>query len=183
MCAGLLVWGIPTIRYYYPTWTALKVPLPLSAGSVRHDTFRVRTSERYFIDLACQEVGQFKDTWKDFLNWKKHPTLDCDISFRLLHDGREIHSEQLRSLQPASWSAGTAFWSIARVELPSSGRYELWLTNHMDISYLQPTTPTLQIHLSSYYHKDVGSWSTLGLLAGAPVFLIGLVIFVIGFFR
>ena len=183
MCAGVLVWGIPTARYYYPTWNALKAPLPLTTGAVRHDTFSVRTSERYNIDLACQEVGQFKEAWKDFLNWKTPPAIACDISLKLLHDGTEIHSDRLRSLRPASWSAGTAFWHMARVELPSSGVYELWLTNHTDISYLQPTTPTLQVYLSGYYHKNVGTWSALGLFAGAPIFLVGLIVFVISLFR
>jgi hypothetical protein len=183
MCVGLLVWAVPTIRYYYPTWTALRSPLPLSAESVLHETFRVRMSERYSVDLTCHEVGKFKESWKHFLNSKEHPTLDGDISLRLLQDGREVHFVRMQSLQPAAWSAGTAFWSLSRVELPSSGRYELLLTNHTDLSYLQPTSPTVQIYLSEYYHKNVGFWSILGLLVGAPLFLIGFTIFLIGFFR
>lgn len=183
MCVGLLVWAVPTIRYYYPTWNALAVPLPLSVGGTRHDTFSVRTSERYSIHLACQEVGQFKEKWKNFLNWKEYPTLDCDISLRLLHDGRDIYSERLQSLHPGSWSAGTAFWSIKWITLPSAGRYELFLTNHTDLSYLQPTSPTLRIHLDGFFHKEAGTTAALGRLVGGFVFVIGLVIFVTGLFR
>ena len=183
MCAGLLVWGIPTIRNIYPTQIALTAPLPLLAGGVLHEKFDVLTSERYSIDLACQEVGQFKEAWKDFLNWKQHPTLDCDITLRLLHDGQEIHSEHLHSLEPASWSAGTAFWSMARLELPSSGRYELLVTNHSDISNLQPTAPTIRVQLNGYDMKNRGLSSLLGLALGAPMLLIGLLMCVRGFFR
>jgi len=183
MSVGLLLWAIPTFRYYYPTWTALKSPLPVAPGGVLRETFRVHTSERYSIDLVCREVGQFKEAWKDFLNSQKHPTLDCDISLRLLHDGREICSERLRSLRPASYSGTTAFWAMARVELPSSGRYDLVLTNHTDISYLRPTTPMVQVYLDAYYHKEVGTWSALGLFAGAPVFLLGLGIFIRGLLK
>ena len=185
MVVGLLIWGFPAFLYYYPTWFPLKAPFPLAAGGTLHETFSVRTSEHYAVELACNAVGQFQETWQDFLNWKHYPTLDCDISLRLLHEGQEIHSARLSSLRPGHQSAGTFFWLMEFVDLPASGRCELLITNYTDISYLRPTAPTLQIKLFDLpvRHKGLGFWCSIGILIGGPVFLIGLVRFIISCFR
>jgi len=62
MVAGLLIAGIPTIRFYYLTQKLLFEPLPLDAGASLRRSFVAPARERYMVHVVCDSVGLFADT-------------------------------------------------------------------------------------------------------------------------
>ena len=180
MGIGLLVWGVPALYLHYPIPVPLDSPLPLLPGASLNQAFKVRGSQNYFVFVKCREVGEFKELWKNYMNPKEPPTIPCDIGLHVLRNGREIHSEHLRSLTPGMTSAGVDYWMLTGLRLPSSNMYELRLTNGTDLTYLQPTEPTVQIELSPAFFKNGMINASIGFLAGAMLFLIGLTKFIIG---
>jgi hypothetical protein len=181
MSLGFLVWIVPALYYRYPTKLPLSIPLPLAQGNTLQQQFTVRGSQKYDVFVRCTEVGEFKEKWKDFLNWKEHPKVPCEIDLRILRDGRQAYSAHLKSLEPAMLSGEHVFWGLAYVPL-SSGIYELQLTNGIDLTYLSATQPTLEVKLNSLFIKNWSLNASLGLVAGGLVFVIGIVIFIAGVF-
>jgi len=183
MAGGLLVWGVPTMHYIYPTWAPLRAPLPVATGSSLHQDFSVRTGEPYHLILACQSTGPLQDAWREFTSsGPSQPRLPCDIDIRVLRQGRPLHSEHLSELRPAGLVGGSLIlhWHLAFIHLPASGHYELELTNRSDLSHLQITQPTIEMSVGSAFHKNRGIIASLARIAGGFIFAIGLVCFLVG---
>ena len=174
MAIGVLVAGLPTLYYYYPTRTALTVPLPLAPGTFMRQGFAIRGLQSYDFIMQCREVGEFKERWKDFMNWKTPPEITCDITLRVIRNGTEIHSEHLQSLKPSSKSGDVDTWQLCSVDLSTSNAYELQLTNGTDLSYLLPTRPIVKIRLNSLFLKEGPITAFLGWVIGGLAFICGL---------
>ena len=171
------------MRYYYPTWVPLRVPLPVATGSSLHQDFSVRTGEPYQLIVSCQSTGPLKDAWREFTSsGPSQPRLPCDIDIRVSRHGRPIHEEHLTELRPAGLIGGSLIlhWHLAYFDLPASGHYELELTNRSDLSHLQITQPTIEMSVGSGFYKNKGITAFLALFLGGFIFVIGLVCFLVG---
>jgi hypothetical protein len=177
---GVFVWVAPTLFYHYPIREPLSVALPLSRGTSLREQFTVRGSERYELLLRCTEVGEFREKWANFLNWKEHPTIPCHIGLRVLREGHEVHSAYLTSLEPSGLSGHEVFWNLGPLASLSSGRHELQLTNGTDLSYLAPTEPTIKIQITPVFIVNSMFGELLGRVAGGALLILGIGIFIVG---
>jgi hypothetical protein len=182
MAVGVFVWGAPALYYRYPIQEPLSVAVPLSKGASLREQFTVRGSRNYEVLLRCTEVGEFREKWTNFLNWKEHPTIPCQITVRVLRDGHEVHAAHLSSLEPAMQSGDQVFWSLGPLASLTSGRHELQLTNGTDLTYLAPTQPTMQIRVTGVFLVNWMLTELLGGVAGGALLICGIGVFIVGLF-
>jgi hypothetical protein len=180
MGVGLFVWVTPILYYRYQIRVPFSTALPLSGGASLREQFTVRGSQKYEVLLRCAEVGEFREKWTNFLNWKEYPKIPCQISLRILQSGREIHSVQLTSLEPAALSGDQAFWSLGPLASLPSGKLELQLTNATDLTYLASTQPTVQIRVTGMFTENQIFDELLGCATGGAIFLGGIAVFIVG---
>ena len=178
---GAAAYGLPVLRYNYPTHVPLRVPFRVEAGAVfRHD-FAVRTSESYALTLGCGDVPPLNYSLSDFVGGGSNgPRIACDIALRLSRGQEVIHSEHLSVLRPSSFCNGTGYWRLAYVHLPSAGRYTLEITNRSDLTSIAPSGPVVDMDIGGVFYEN-GTFSKLfGLVVGAPVGVLGIVLFALG---
>jgi hypothetical protein len=176
--AGLFVWLGPMLYYRYQSTMPLSVALPLSRGGSLREEFTVRGSRKYEVLLRCTEVGEFKEKWTNFLNSNEHPTIPCQISLRVVQDGREVHSTRFTSLEPEGLSGDDVFWSLGPLASLPSGRQEFQLTNAKDLTFLAATQPTVQIRVSLVFTKNRIFNELLSFILGIVILLCGILVLV-----
>lgn len=181
---GAAAYGLPVLRYDYPTPVPLRAPFRVEAGAVfRHD-FAVRTSESYALTLGCGDVPPLNYSLPDFVGGGSNsPRIPCDIALRLLRGEEVIHSEHLDVLRPASYCNGTGYWHLAYVHLPSAGRYTLEITNRSDLTSLAPTGPVVDMDIGGVFYENAIYSKLFGAVIGAPLGLLGMALFVLGLRR
>jgi hypothetical protein len=181
---GAAAYGLPVLRYDYPTHVPLRAPFRIETGAVfRHD-FTVRTSENYGLTIGCRDVAPLNYSLSDFVGGGSNsPRIPCDIALRLLRGGEVIQSEHLDVLRPAHFCNGTSYWHLAYVHLPSAGRYTLEITNRSDLGSLAPTEPVVDMDVGGFFYENAIFSKLFGLIIGAPVVLLGMALFFCGLRR
>ena len=181
---GAAAYAWPVLRYGYPTHVPLSSSFPTEPGAVFSEDFSVRTAERYSLDLGCRDVAPLDYSLPDFLSsGPSQPRLPCDISIRLSRQGTVIQSEHLDALRPASYCNGTGYWHLAYVHLPSAGQYTLEITNRSDLSSLKETGPVVRMDIGGAFYENAIYSRLFGLILGAPIGLLGIVLFCLGLKR
>jgi hypothetical protein len=184
IAVGLAVYAVPVVRYGYPTHVPLRSPFRTDPGAVFRQDFTVRTAEAYSLDLGCRDVAPLDYSLSDFLSsGPSQPRIPCNISVRLSRRGTMIQSEHLDALRPASYCNGTGYWHLAYVRLPSAGQYTLEITNRSDLSSLDSTGPVVTMDIGGPFYENAIYSKLLGLIIGAPIGLLGVVLFFVGLKR
>ena len=182
--AGAAAYGLPVLRYDYPTAVPLREPFHVEAGAVFKHDFAVRTSESYSLTLGCGDVAPLNYSLPDFVGGGSNsPRILCDIALRLSRGQEVIHSEHLDVLRPASFCNGTGYWHLAYVHLPSAGRYTLEITNRSDLTSIAPTGPVVDMDIGGVFYVNAIYSKLFGAVIGVPLGLLGIVLFVLGLRR
>jgi hypothetical protein len=178
MVIGTAVYALPVVRYGYPTHVPVRSPFRTDPGAVFHQDFTVRTAEAYSLDLGCRDVAPLDYSLSDFLSsGPSQPRLPCDISVRLSRGGTVIQSEHLEALRPASYCNGIGYWHLAYVRLPSAGQYTLEIRNRSDLTWLEGTGPMVRMDIGGPFYENAIYSKLFGLIVGAPIGLLGVVLF------
>ena len=180
MLAGVLIVGIPMWRCSFPTFEPLTAPLPLTAGSMLDQTFTTRTATNYSLFVVTRAIGPLKDSepHSNSNGWDAgHPSsLPADLHVRISRAGHEIISRDFGALHLASYSSNHKLeWLIDRVSIPSAGRYRIELLNRTDLGDLKETEPILVLRRNTLEVKDRCIQSSIALVIGLPIFLLGLI--------
>jgi len=181
---GAAVYALPVIRYGYPTHVPLRSPFRTEPGTIFRQDFTVRTAEGYSLDLGCRDVAPLNYSLSDFLSsGPSEPRIPCDISVGLSRRGTVIQSEHLDTLRPASYCNGTGYWHLAYVRIPSAGQYTLEITNRSDLTSLAGTGPVVRMDIGGPFYENAIFSKLFGLIIGAPIGLLGVVLFLLGLKR
>jgi hypothetical protein len=181
---GAAVYAVPVVRYGYPTHVPLNTPFRTEPGALFRQDFTARTAETHSLDLGCRDVAPLDYSLSDFLSsGPSQPRIPCDISIQLSRQGAVIQSEHLDALRPASFCDGTGYWHLAYVHLPAAGQYTLEITNRSDLTCLAQTGPVVKMDIGGMFYENAIFSKLFGLIVGAPIGLLGVVLFFLGLRR
>jgi hypothetical protein len=173
---GIATWVIPIIRYDYPTHVPVHSSFPLNAGSVFTEEFKVRTAEKYSLNLGWRPVPlEFLTTLGSASN-----LIPCDMTVQLWLHHELIQSNSLRQLRPSSYCNGTGFWHLAYFELPSAGRYTLEIANKGGLNEVHAVAPAVTMDVGGFFYENAIFSKLFGWLVGGPILLIGIALFAVG---
>lgn len=185
---GIVVGAIPLLSLaLYLSWHPLSAPLPLEPGSTLKRAFHVRTSGRYFVEVACKPIGPMKEMAENYLNIEDPitPHVHCDISAKILHSGTVVTSANLSALKPAGIivSKKMLVWDLLHADLPSAGNYELEIVNRSGLRSWQLSEPTVEINLNLQNATGTKVFGEGGAILGYVLFIVGLILCVISRLR